>query len=115
MEQALPAARHGAGKRYPAVLFVHGAGYLQNTHWRFPQYYREQMFHNLLTQRGFVVLDIDYRASAGYGRDWRTAIYRQMGHPELEDLVDGIDCGGNHQVDPNASASTAAPMAASWR
>ncbi|MFA7540859.1 MAG: alpha/beta fold hydrolase, partial [Lysobacterales bacterium] len=89
------------GKRYPAVLFVHGAGYLQNTHWRFPQYYREQMFHTLLTQRGFVVLDIDYRASAGYGRDWRTAIYRQMGHPELEDLIDGIDwLETNHQVDP---------------
>jgi dipeptidyl aminopeptidase/acylaminoacyl peptidase len=38
-----------------------------------------------------VVLDMDYRASAGYGRDWRTAIYRQMGHPELEDLADGVD------------------------
>jgi len=36
------------------------------------------------------VLDMDYRASAGYGRDWRTAIYRQMGHPEVEDLEDGV-------------------------
>ena len=34
---------------------------------------------------------MDYRASAGYGRDWRTAIYRDMGAPELEDLSDGID------------------------
>ncbi len=40
-------------------------------------------------QHGYVVLDMDYRASEGYGRDWRTAIYRQMGHPELEDLLDG--------------------------
>jgi dipeptidyl aminopeptidase/acylaminoacyl peptidase len=40
-------------------------------------------------QRGYVVLDMDYRASKGYGRDWRTAIYRQMGHPELDDLLDG--------------------------
>lgn len=89
-----------AGKRYPAVLFVHGAGYTQNTHRRFPYYFREQMFHQLLADRGFVVLDMDYRASAGYGRDWRTAIYRNMGHPELEDLVDGIDwLVANHQVD----------------
>ncbi len=89
-------------RKYPAVLFVHGAGYLQNTHWRFPQYYREQMFHHLLVERGFIVLDIDYRASAGYGRDWRTAIYRRMGHPELEDLVDGIDwLVAEHQVDPD--------------
>ncbi|GAB3338073.1 S9 family peptidase [Marilutibacter aestuarii] len=79
------------GRRYPIVMFVHGAGYLQNVHERYPAYFREQMFHNLLVQEGYVVLDLDYRASAGYGRDWRTAIYRQMGHPELEDYLDGLD------------------------
>jgi dipeptidyl aminopeptidase/acylaminoacyl peptidase len=79
------------GKRYPIALFVHGAGYLQNVWARWPQYFREQMFHNLLVANGYIVLDLDYRGSAGYGRDWRTAIYRQMGHPELEDYLDGID------------------------
>ena len=78
-------------KKYPAVLFVHGAGYTQNVHLSYPYYFREQMFHNLLTEKGYLVLDMDYRASEGYGRDWRTAIYRQMGHPELEDLVDGVN------------------------
>ncbi len=73
----------------PAVLFVHGAGYLQDVHLRYSYYFREQMFNNWLARHGYVVLDMDYRASAGYGRDWRTAIYRQMGHPELEDLLDG--------------------------
>ena len=36
-----------------------------------------------------MVLDVDYRASSGYGRDWRTAIYRHMGGKDLEDIVDG--------------------------
>src|SRR3546814_7875896 len=72
-------------------MFVHGAGYLQNVSSRYPNYFREQMFHNLLVQHGYLVLDLDYRASEGYGRDWRTAIYRQMGHPELEDYLDGLD------------------------
>jgi dipeptidyl aminopeptidase/acylaminoacyl peptidase len=76
---------------YPAVLFVHGAGYLQNTHLGWPQYYREFMFHTVLANAGYVVLDMDYRASKGYGRDWRTAIYRNMGHPELEDFLDGVE------------------------
>ena len=79
------------GREYPIVLFVHGAGYLQNVHHRWPQYFREQMFHNMLVQQGYIVLDLDFRASSGYGRDWRTAIYRQMGHPELEDYLDGLD------------------------
>ncbi len=86
-------------KKYPAVLFVHGAGYLQNVLLGYPPYFREQMFNNLLTEHGYVVLDMDYRASEGYGRDWRTAIYRNMGHPELEDLIDGV-----HWLEKNASA-----------
>lgn len=72
-----------------AVVFVHGAGYLQNAHRYWSSYYREYMFHHLLASRGYVVLDPDYRASAGYGRDWRTAIYRWMGGKDLEDVVDG--------------------------
>lgn len=76
--------------KYPAVIFNHGAGYLQNAHFGFSGYFREFMFHNLLAQQGYVVMDMDYRGSKGYGRDWRTAIYRQMGHPEVEDLKDGV-------------------------
>jgi dipeptidyl aminopeptidase/acylaminoacyl peptidase len=82
-------AGYDKSTRHPAVMFVHGAGYTQNVHEKWPYYFREQMFHNLLLQHGYLVLDMDYRASEGYGRDWRTAIYRQMGHPELEDLLDG--------------------------
>ncbi len=67
----------------PAVIFVHGAGYLQNVHKWWSSYYREYMFHHLLAERGYTVLDIDYRGSAGYGRDWRTGIYRHMGGKDL--------------------------------
>ncbi len=72
----------------PGVIFVHGAGYTQNVDRGWPYYFREMMFHSLLAYKGYVVVDLDYRASAGYGRDFRTAIYRHMGEPELEDMVD---------------------------
>jgi dipeptidyl aminopeptidase/acylaminoacyl peptidase len=75
-------------KSKPAVIFVHGAGYLQNAHKWWSSYFREYMFHNLLVDQGFTVLDIDYRASAGYGRDVRTGIYRHMGGKDLSDNVD---------------------------
>ena len=71
-----------------AVLFVHGAGYLQNVHNGWSSYYREYMFHNLLTDLGYTVMQLDFRVSAGYGRDWRTAIYRHMGGRDLQDYVD---------------------------
>lgn len=74
----------------PAVIFVHGAGYAQNVHKYWASgYSREYMFNNFLADNGYTVLDIDYRASSGYGRDWRTAIYRHMGGVDLTDQVDG--------------------------
>ena len=76
-------------KNGAAIIFVHGAGYLQNAHKWWSSYYREYMFHNLLVDNGYTVLDIDYRGSAGYGREWRTGIYRHMGGKDLSDQVDG--------------------------
>ena len=85
----------------PAVIFVHGAGYLQNVHRGWSSYTREYLFHHLLMERGYLVLDIDFRASSGYGRDWRTGIYRHMGGKDLEDNIDGAKwLAAAHQVDP---------------
>ncbi|MBS1488129.1 MAG: S9 family peptidase [Bacteroidetes bacterium] len=90
-----PAKPNGA-----AVIFVHGAGYLQNAHKWWSSYFREFMFHNLLADKGYTVLDMDYRASAGYGRDWRTGIYRFMGGKDLTDNVDGANwLVANHGID----------------
>ena len=74
----------------PAVVFVHGAGYLQNVHYWWSSYFREYMFNNMLADNGYVVLDVDYSGSAGYGRDWRTSIYRHMGGKDLTDQEDGV-------------------------
>lgn len=84
-----------------AVIFVHGAGYLQNAHKWWSEYFREYMFNNLLVDNGYTVLDIDYRASSGYGRKWRTDIYRNMGDKDLSDNVDGAKyLIENHGIDP---------------
>lgn len=84
-----------------AILFVHGAGYLQNAHSWWSHYYREYMFHNLLVDCGYTVLDVDYRASAGYGRDYRTAIYRHMGGRDVQDFLDAKKYLATLSVDTN--------------
>lgn len=70
----------------PLIVYIHGAGYHQNVEkaaWGY-----EDRFHRLLAQEGFAVVDIDYRGSSGYGRDWRVAIYRHTGGRDLDDAVD---------------------------
>ena len=81
---------YSASQSWPAVVFIHGAGYLQDAHQGWSYYFREMMFSTFLTQHGYLVLDMDYRGSQGYGRDWRTAIYQHMGHPEVQDIEDGV-------------------------
>jgi dipeptidyl aminopeptidase/acylaminoacyl peptidase len=89
-------------REYPAVIFTHGAGYLQEAFDGWSYYFREFMFNTLLTRHGYIVISPDYRASRGYGHDWRTAIYRQMGHPEVEDMLDAkAFLVSEYNVDPD--------------
>lgn len=96
----LPAG-HNAKQKYPMAIFVHGAGYLQNVINGWNNYYRELMFNDMLTRKGYVVLDIDYRGSAGYGRDWRTDVYDFLGGKDYDDHIDSIDyMVKNYSVNP---------------
>jgi dipeptidyl aminopeptidase/acylaminoacyl peptidase len=81
--------RFGGTPNRAGVIFIHGAGYLQNVLDGWSGYYREFMFNTMLAARGYTVLNIDYRGSAGYGRDCRTAIYKHMGGRDLDDIIDG--------------------------
>lgn len=91
----------GAQPHGGAVLFIHGAGYLQDAHRGWSTYYREYMFNHLLASRGYTVMDVDYRGSAGYGGAWRSGIYRWMGGKDLDDVVDGARWMVAHEgVDP---------------
>ena len=92
---------YNPNKSYAGAAFIHGAGYLQDAHQGWSFYFHEMMFNNFLAQHGYVVIDMDYRGSAGYGRDWRTTIYRHMGHPEVQDITDGMHWLEQHyHVDP---------------
>ena len=73
------------------VVFVHGAGYLQNIVRGWSGYYREYMFNNYLVSKGYVVFELDYRGSAGYGRDFRRDVYMYLGGKDLYDELDGVE------------------------
>ena len=102
----------------PGVVFVHGAGYLQNAHKLLVDATTASTCSTTCSRRAATSCSTsDYRASSGYGRDWRTAIYRHMGGKDLEDVVDGAkylvaDGAGRTR---SGSASTAAATAGSSR
>ncbi|MEX0607943.1 MAG: alpha/beta fold hydrolase [Balneolaceae bacterium] len=84
-----PEKRNPAGN--PVVVFVHGAGSLQNVYkgWS-SSYWREYMFNQFLTHQGYYVIEVDYRHSTGYGRKFREDVTNWMGKYETEDIEDGL-------------------------
>jgi dipeptidyl aminopeptidase/acylaminoacyl peptidase len=79
-----------ASQKYPAVVFVHGAGYLQSAIRGWNAYDR-LAFNYYLADRGYVVLDVDFRGSAGYGRQFMLDVFDRMGDVDLADVLGGVD------------------------
>lgn len=79
-------------QKYPVAVFAHGAGSLQNVYKGWSNSYpREYMFNQYLTRHGYVVVDVDFRHSTGYGRDFREDVTNWMGRYETKDIIDGLD------------------------
>ena len=79
------------GKR-PAIVYVHGAGIATSVLQQWGSYNELRYVYNTyLANRGYVVLDLDYRGSTGYGRDWRSDVYLHMGGKDLEDVLGAVD------------------------
>jgi dipeptidyl aminopeptidase/acylaminoacyl peptidase len=75
---------------HPAVVFVHGAGYAQSV---FRGWVRmdQPAFNHYLTEQGYVVLDVDFRGSAGYGAQFRLDVFNQLGEADLDDVLSGVE------------------------
>ena len=79
---------------YPAIVHVHQAAIYQEVfvgsgpHKDNVAWYG---WHQRLTDRGYVVLNVDFRGSYGYGRDFRTANYLDVGVGDAADAVEGVN------------------------
>ena len=79
-------------KQYPCVFFIHGAGIASSILQQWGSYQElRYVFNAYLANSGYVVMDLDYRGSSGYGRDWRTGVYLHMGGPDLDDVLGAVD------------------------
>ena len=72
------------GKRYPAVLWIHGGPEGQDT-------LSFDSWALYLAQKGYVVLRPNYRGSTGYGEKFRNLNVEDSGGGELDDVVAGAN------------------------
>jgi dipeptidyl aminopeptidase/acylaminoacyl peptidase len=69
-----------AGERPPLLVVSHG-GPTSNTTANL------RLSVQFWTSRGFAVVDVDYRGSTGYGREYRNALRGQWGIADVEDCI----------------------------
>jgi dipeptidyl aminopeptidase/acylaminoacyl peptidase len=80
-------------KKHPAILWIHGDGVNQNYNgWHVQRNYAVYYsIHQYFLQKGYIVFAPDYRGSIGYGRDWRTGVYMDVGGKDAKDAWMGAN------------------------
>ena len=78
-----------AGKRYPLLVVIHGGptGVSRPTPYSSTGIYPIDLW----VARGALVLEPNYRGSAGYGEKFRSLNYRNLGVGDAWDVVSGVD------------------------
>lgn len=84
------------GKLPPLVVMIHGGPMLRDN-WGFDP------MNQFFATRGYVVLQVNYRGSSGYGSTFQNAGLRaRLDTVVLDDIADGVkELIAKHQVDPN--------------
>jgi dipeptidyl aminopeptidase/acylaminoacyl peptidase len=74
-------------RKHPTIIWVHGDGVNQNYNgWHVQRNYAVYYsIHQYFLQKGYIVFAPDYRGSIGYGRDWRTGVYMDVGGKDAKD------------------------------
>jgi dipeptidyl aminopeptidase/acylaminoacyl peptidase len=85
-----------ANKKAPMVVMIHGGPHGPRDFWTFDS--EVQLFAN----RGYAVLQINYRGSGGYGDKFKKSGYLQWGGKMIQDIIDGTQYAVNtYAIDEN--------------
>lgn len=76
-------------KRLPMVLLVHGGPWMRTT-WSDPTRSEDMALAQFLANRGYAVLQVDFRGSTGYGRSFLTAAIGEFAGKMQDDLLDAV-------------------------
>lgn len=75
-------------KKHPVLMHVYGGPGVQTVtnDWDGPNY----LWHQMLAQKGYVIVSFDNRGTPGRGLEFANCIYRNMGGPEVKDQLNAV-------------------------
>lgn len=79
-----------ANKKYPLLVVIHG-GPAWASFPIFSDCFNEKYPIEQFVEKGFIVLEPNYRGSSGYGNEFLKANYRKLGLANYDDVISGVD------------------------
>jgi dipeptidyl-peptidase-4 len=79
-------ANFNANKKYPVFMTVYGGPGINtvNDAWQGGDYF----WHQMMAEKGYIVVSVDNRGTGGRGRDFKNCTYRQLGNLETKDQIE---------------------------
>ncbi|MFF2753029.1 S9 family peptidase [Psychrobacillus sp. NPDC058041] len=79
-----------ANKKYPLLVVIHG-GPAWASFPIFSDCFNEKYPIEQFIEKGFIVLEPNYRGSSGYGNEFLKENYRKLGIANYDDVISGVD------------------------
>ncbi|HFJ9406016.1 TPA: prolyl oligopeptidase family serine peptidase [Bacillus paranthracis] len=79
-----------SNKKYPLLVVIHG-GPAWASFPIFSDCFNEKYPIEQFVEKGFIVLEPNYRGSSGYGNEFLKANYRKQGFADYDDVISGVD------------------------
>ncbi|HFK1513233.1 S9 family peptidase [Bacillus paranthracis] len=79
-----------SNKKYPLLVVIHG-GPAWASFPIFSDCFNEKYPIEQFVEKGFIVLEPNYRGSSGYGNEFLKANYRKQGLADYDDVISGVD------------------------
>ncbi|PHD60851.1 peptidase S9 [Bacillus toyonensis] len=83
-------AEFDSNKKYPLLVVIHG-GPAWASFPIFSDSFNEKYPIEQFIEKGFIVLEPNYRGSSGYGNEFLKANYRKQGIADYDDVISGVD------------------------
>jgi dipeptidyl-peptidase-4 len=74
-----------ASKKYPVLIYNYSGPGSQTV----KDSWSTSIWHHMLSQNGYIIFWLDNRGTGGRGKSFKNIVYKNLGHWELNDLIEG--------------------------